>query len=877
MVGRTIADRYEILSRLGEGGMGAVYIARQVAMDREVAVKVLHREFLRDESSRKRFVREMQATSAISHPNTVTVYDYGTTEQGEAFLVMELLSGMTLHQAIAGCGAMPTARVVHITQQVSQALASAHDKGIIHRDIKPENIILLDSYGVDDWVKVLDFGIARMGESEGGFGRESLTQTGTVLGTPSYMSPERAMGRPMDHRSDIYAVGVLMYVMATGRTPFESTEPMSVLFKHVSEPVPPLSAKTDEPHPGWMDALIARLMAKEPDDRPDSLHEVVHFLDGHKTGSMPVLDSPLIDLSDIDHDSQTTVLQTRQSSESDRSAKPRTVIRPSSGYARKPTASKLPAQPAKPEPKPEPTPEPPTQADTSVTEVQSGPRTEVMTYVESGDEATEAVADEVGSEEVGSGSEEARSPERTEALQFEAHLNRRPTLIREEAEPEPEKTSIGKMIAAFLIVGAGVAVAAFIIIEMMSGGGLGVTQTTKQNTAAGVASPPVRVGILHSLSGPQRDTEQPVVDAIKLAIEEINGDGGVLGRTIDAFTADGRSDPTHFAAEAERLITKERVSVLFGCWSSAARKAVMEVVERHDHLLVYPAHYEGLEKSEFIIYLGSTPSQQVLPAVKWAFGELESRRFFLIGSDHLFSHAANAIVRDALKTMGAKIVGESYLKLESTDMTKVVGQITRKKPDVILNTMSGSTNVAFVRALSRAGEALSEIPSIAFNLTEQELARLDLDPLEGQYAAWSYFQSVAGEPNHAFVSAFRTKYGDHRVVSDPMEAAYVGVHLWAQSVESARAARPANVRKAMRGAMYDGPGGALRIDATTGHAAKFARIGRIEADGQFKLVYASVEPLQPNPFPDSRTPRAWKAFLSRLYKGWGNNWEAPAQ
>ena len=284
LIGQTFVGRYEILSRLGAGGMGTVYKAQHLAMEREVAIKVLNTHLVHDEASRKRFVREMKATSAIESPYTVSVHDYGTTEQGEAFLVMEFLQGLTLKQILRAEGALPLDRLVEITRQVASALGSAHEREIIHRDIKPENIILLDTFDGGQWVKVLDFGIAQIGAEGQQTSSDQLTAAGTVLGTPSYMSPERARGEVFDHTSDLYALGVLMYVMATGKTPYEASEPMGVLFKHITDPIPKLSEKSDAAHPPWLDTLIGALMAKDARDRPATASAFLAMLDAAVAG-----------------------------------------------------------------------------------------------------------------------------------------------------------------------------------------------------------------------------------------------------------------------------------------------------------------------------------------------------------------------------------------------------------------------------------------------------------------------------------------------------------------------------------------------------------------------------------------------------------------
>ena len=279
LIGQTFEGRYTIISRLGAGGMGTVYKALHIAMEREVAIKVLNSHLVNDDASRKRFVREMKATSAIESPYTVSVHDYGTTQAGEAFLVMEFLQGLTLKQLLRVEGALELDRLVTIAREVASALGSAHSRDIIHRDIKPENIILVDTFDGGEWTKVLDFGIAQIGLEDTNTSQDQLTAAGTVLGTPSYMSPERARGEAFDHRSDLYALGVLMYVMATGKAPYESNEPMGVLFKHITDPIPALADKSDREFPPWLEGLIHALMAKEASERPATAADFLTMLD----------------------------------------------------------------------------------------------------------------------------------------------------------------------------------------------------------------------------------------------------------------------------------------------------------------------------------------------------------------------------------------------------------------------------------------------------------------------------------------------------------------------------------------------------------------------------------------------------------------------
>ena len=385
---------------------------------------------------------------------------------------------------------------------------------------------------------------------------------------------------------------------------------------------------------------------------------------------------------------------------------------------------------------------------------------------------------------------------------------------------------------------------------------------------------PIRIGVLHSSTGTMALSERPLVDAIRLAVEEINRSGGVGGRPLEMVVADGRSDPAVFATEAERLISDEEVSAIFGCWTSASRKAVKEVVERKDHLLFYPLQYEGLEQSPNIIYLGAAPNQQILPAVRWSLANLGSR-FYLVGSDYVFPRAAHAIIRAQLERWPASVVGEQYLRLGSRDVAQVVREIAATRPDVVLNTLNGDSNVAFFEALRAAGLTAATTPTMSFSIAEEELRALPPDAMTGHYAAWTYFQSVAGGSNERFVNRFRERYGAERVTSDPIEAAYSAVLLFAEAAAAAGSDDPADVRAEILDRSVKAPGGIAHIDARNQHTWKTVRIDRIRADGQFDIAWTSGHPIAPAPFPPLRSVAEWTTFLEQMQAGWGGQWEPP--
>ncbi|WP_218933178.1 transporter substrate-binding protein [Roseimaritima multifibrata] len=388
---------------------------------------------------------------------------------------------------------------------------------------------------------------------------------------------------------------------------------------------------------------------------------------------------------------------------------------------------------------------------------------------------------------------------------------------------------------------------------------------------------PIKVGILHSLTGTMSDSESPVVDAALLAIEQLNRDGGLLGRPVEAVVADGRSDSETFASEAERLIVEENVCTVFGCWTSASRKTVVPVFEEFDHLLVYPVQYEGVEESPNVIYTGATPNQQIIPAVKWAYAFEGKRKFFLIGSDYVFPRMAHEIIKDQLNELGAEIVGEQFLALGSRDVQAAVDQIIETKPDVILNLINGDSNQAFFSALRKGGITPAAVPTISFSIDEEELRHLDTETMAGDYAAWTYFQSIDSPENAEFISKFHKKFGPQRLVTDPMEATYFGIQLWAAAVRDAGTTETKDIRRSMRNQRMLAPEGNVRIDPTTQHTFKTPRIGQVTKEGQFKIVWTATSPEKPIPYPATRTAEEWRAILHDLYAGWGDHWEAPPE
>ncbi|MCM0593260.1 MAG: urea ABC transporter substrate-binding protein [Gloeotrichia echinulata DVL01] len=377
----------------------------------------------------------------------------------------------------------------------------------------------------------------------------------------------------------------------------------------------------------------------------------------------------------------------------------------------------------------------------------------------------------------------------------------------------------------------------------------------------------IKVGILHSLSGTLSISEKSVVDAEKLAIKEINAAGGILGKQIEAIVEDGASNWDTFREKATKLIDQDKVTVVFGCWTSASRKNVKPVFESKDHQLWYPVQYEGQECSKNIFYTGAAPNQQIEPSVDWLLKN-KGKEFFLVGSDYVFPRTANTIIKAQLEALGGKTVGEDYLPLGNTEVTAIITKIKQALPNggVIYNTLNGDSNVAFFKQLKGAGLTPDKYPSMSVSIAEEEVKAIGVQYLKGHYAAWNYFQTVDTPANKKFVEAFKKEYGADRVTNDPMEAAYIAVYLWKQSVEKAGTTDIAKVRSAAYGQTIDAPEGKVTLNVNH-HLSKVVRIGQVRDDGLFDIIYASPAPVEPIP---------WNQFVKET-KGFACDWSDPAK
>ncbi|MEM8845276.1 MAG: urea ABC transporter substrate-binding protein [Pseudomonadota bacterium] len=376
--------------------------------------------------------------------------------------------------------------------------------------------------------------------------------------------------------------------------------------------------------------------------------------------------------------------------------------------------------------------------------------------------------------------------------------------------------------------------------------------TDKVNTTGlAVTDTTVTVGILHSVTGTMAISESGSVEAEKLAISQINEMGGVLGRQIEIIQEDGASDWPTFAEKARKLLVNDKVAAVFGCWTSASRKAVLPVFEKENGMLYYPTFYEGLEQSKNVIYTGQEATQQIIAGLDWIAEEKGAETFYLIGSDYIWPRTSNKIARKHIENvLGGKVVGEEYYPLGHTNFGSLINKIKLKKPDVIYSIVVGGSNVSWYKQLKAAGITSDKWDLLTISVTEDEMLGIGGENVEGFYAAMKYFQSLDNENNAEFVAAFKEMWGEDSVIGDVTQAAYLGPWLWKLAVEKAGSFDIDAIAEASNGIEFDGaPEGYVRIHDSNHHLWSKTRIGVAREDGQFDVIYES-DLIEPNPFPE---------------------------
>ncbi|APA94322.1 Aliphatic amidase expression-regulating protein [Nocardia seriolae] len=357
----------------------------------------------------------------------------------------------------------------------------------------------------------------------------------------------------------------------------------------------------------------------------------------------------------------------------------------------------------------------------------------------------------------------------------------------------------------------------------------------------------IKIGSLHSLTGTMAISEVTVANATKLAVDQINAAGGVMGKKLEVVLEDGASDPKTFAEKAEKLISSDCVAAVFGGWTSASRKAMKPKFESLNSLLYYPVQYEGLEDSKNIFYTGATTNQQIIPALDYL-KQKGVTSLYLVGSDYVFPQTANREIKAYAKANGIEIKGEDYAPLGSTDFSTIVNKVRSSKAGAVFNTLNGDSNVAFFREYANAGLKAADMPVVSVSIAEEEVGGVGVQNVAGQLTAWNYYQTVDSPANKAFVSAYKAAYGAGKPTSDPMEAAYASVFLWKNTVEKAKSFAVADIQASADGVSFDAPEGTVVIDGSNHHITKTARIGEIHPDGLIYTVWDSGKPVSPDPY-----------------------------
>jgi len=389
-------------------------------------------------------------------------------------------------------------------------------------------------------------------------------------------------------------------------------------------------------------------------------------------------------------------------------------------------------------------------------------------------------------------------------------------------------------------------------LPMLGVANLALAQSTASvnTTKLAITDTEVTVGQLHSSTGTMAISETGSIQAEQLAIDQINAMGGILGRKIKVIKEDGASDWPTFAEKSKKLLINDHCAAVFGCWTSASRKAVLPVFEKENGLLYYPTFYEGLEQSKNVFYTGQEATQQILYSLDWAKKEKKASTFFLIGSDYIWPRTSMKIARKHIENFQkGKVVGEEYYPLGSTNFGSLMNKIKVQKPDCIFTAVVGGSNVAFYKALKAAGITGDKQLLVTLSVTEDEMTGVGGENFTGFYSSMKYFQSLENENNKKFVAAFKGKYGKDAVIGDVTQAGYLGPWLWKAAVEKAKSFDVDKVVAASPGIELKlAPEGYVKLDENH-HLWSKSRIAMGMPDATFKVVSESPDLIKPDPFP----------------------------
>lgn len=377
-----------------------------------------------------------------------------------------------------------------------------------------------------------------------------------------------------------------------------------------------------------------------------------------------------------------------------------------------------------------------------------------------------------------------------------------------------------------------------------------------------------RVGVLFSQTGVTAGIESTQLDATQLAIEEINAAGGVRGRALEPVIYDGRADPKVFRQNAERLLERDRVGVIFGCYMSSTRKAVLPEVESSRGLLFYPTLYEGFEYSPHCIYTGAAPNQNMVQLAKYLF-EFVGKRLYLVGSNYVYPYETNRIMADFVVQSGGRVLGETYLSLEprKAELDKVVAEIAKTKPEVVFSTVVGSGTARLYEAIRAAGLSPRELPIASLTTSEAEVAEMNPPAAENAITAAPFFEALGLPAARKFVAAYKARFGADRPVTAGAEAAYFQVHLFARALERAGSDDFATLLPEIRAVEYPAPQGPVRIDPENNHTFLWPRVARVNSTGRFDIVWNPGVRLKPDPYFVAPSLDDWSAEMAQATHG----------
>jgi len=803
---------YRVMSILGIGGMGVVLRGEDTHLRRPVALKVMRREYLESYASRERFLQEARIAAAVESENIVTVYQVGL-HNDVPFLAMQFLHGEALDERLNRSAPLPIPFALLIARQTAAGLADAHAHGLVHRDIKPANIWLETDPATQKFrrVRLLDFGLARIVSVS-----TKLTNTGIIVGTPQYMSPEQAFGSDVDSRADLFSLGAVMYAMFTGKLPFDGPSSATVLMALAAQH-PIRATKLNRLVPPEVDELIDRLLAKEPDQRPASANEVVEILDSVLIDfSAPILGRTSGSLGyPVRSDTLRLSRTPRTTLSVERPIKIATV------EASEPTL-------------PHPTPSPISSSKLEPSSLRLTP-----SLLRDAEDPTAVV--------------EAVFP-----LPVQLPL----------AEPQAARPALLSRISWINVIGWSILVA---LTSFLALGGSG-RRDGPTNVASPLVPQEIRVGVLYSKSGSMAALEHSLADAVMLAVNELNQSGGVLGRKVVPVESDAGQTPEEAVHQAELLVNDRGVTTIFGSSSPGNRRTIRPLIERFNAVLFCPGLHEGMEESARIVYFGPSAAQVVTPSIDYL-ASSGHRRFFIVGQDVILSRVAGAITRDLLaKATEATLVDEVYVPLGSKDFTPMIQKIQAAAPDVIVSAFRGGNSVLFLQQLRAAQPSVT---ARVLHLQDLEDFHRAIDPetLRGDMIA-STLSNESASVENSFANRFRARYGANRVITDSMVDAYGAVKLWAQAVERAQSDAPNDLLAALPKDASHQPILEAASDATGRHFRFPVFITNFGGDGTPSVVFHQAMK-DVSIYPPSRSSADWDRMLRQLYFRWGERWRGP--